>query len=127
MLRVETIDVNGLARKFRDSAKPAEDAEILEIGQAGDDFDLRAAGAGNMTMAEILLDFDEPTSRSAASDQESPLTIPESDLNLGEPMHWSQGFVNMASNKHKFQRAAKTFQKKIGIEPGTLGQPVMWW
>ena len=64
----------------------AEDAEIPEIDQTGDDFDLRAAGAGNMTMAEIFPNIDEP-SQPVVSDRESPLTILESDLNLGELIH----------------------------------------
>ena len=61
-----------------------------------------------MTMVEILPDLDEP-SRPAVVDPESPLTIPESELNLAEIMHWSQGFMNIQKNKNVFKEATKDF------------------
>ena len=81
MLPIETIDVDGLAQRFRNSAIPSEDQELPEIGNTTADFDLRVADQGAMTMAEVVEDFDEPN-QPLVQDNEVPFTHPDSDLHL---------------------------------------------
>ena len=60
-------------------------------------------------MAEVV---DVRAGESVVSDRKSPLTIPESDLNLGEIIHWSQGVMNTVANKHKFTRATENISQE---------------
>ena len=121
MLPIEAMDVDGLAQRFRDSAMPAEDQEIPEIGNTSADFDLRAAHQGAMTMADVVEDLDEPR-RPLVVDKEVPLTHPDSELDLGKMIHWSKGFVNTWHHKKKFTHATRDisqeeWQRGKNIEP----------